>query len=155
MSPQFSLEFPLGGHNYRVRKMSAMAQWHLNRKVAPLLPPLVPIMIRLAKSGGFKGDLSLIGELLGPFADGIASMSDESSEYVLNTCMASVQREVAPGTWQNVWTQGGISPFPELNDLSSVIPIVVKVIWDALGPFIKGLLTAQESGGSERTTPTP
>lgn len=147
-------EFEQDGAKYRIKKLDAIAQWHLNRKIAPLVPPLIPVFMKIARAGGVKGDIEGISGLLGPFADGIASMSDEASEYVINTCLSAIQREVSANVWMPIWAPGArISSFAELNDLSKVIPLVVKVIWDALGPFIQGLLTAQESKTAE-TTPT-
>ncbi len=150
-------EFEQGGAKYRIKKLNAIEQWHLNRKIAPLLPPLIPVFLKIARTkGGLTGDIEGVASFLGPFAEGIAGMSDEASEYVINTCLSAIQREVTANVWSPVWSAAGrTSPFPELNDLSNVIPMVVKVIWDALGPFIQGLLTAQESKETAETTPTP
>lgn len=140
-------EFEMDGNRYRINKLDTIKQWHLSRKVSPLIPPLIPVFMKIARAGGLMNDIEGIGELLGPFAEGISTMSDEHSEYVFNTCLGAVQRfNGVDSKWLRIWVpESRMSMFPELNDISKAIPIVVKVIWDALGPFINGLLTAQQT----------
>lgn len=151
-------EFEHGGHRYRIRKFNALEQWNLSRKIAPLIPPLVPVFIKISKAGGLTKDLTGVAEVLTPFAEGISALSDETSEWIINTCLSALSREVAPGTtgaaWTKIWSSASkISQFEEINDLSTVVPLVMKVIWETLGPFISGLLTAQQSE-DQAETPT-
>ena len=99
-------EFEVNGVRYRIQRIDAMKQWHLSRKVSPLIPPLVPVFLRIAKSankskGAIIEDIEGISELVGPFAEGISQMSDEHSEYVFNTCRGRAarrrRRQVAKG----------------------------------------------------------
>lgn len=142
-------DFSQNGINYRITRLNTIDQFHLNRKIGPLIPPLIPVFMKIAADQA-KGketpiDVAGIGELVGPFAEGLAKMTDEDSEAVINKCLSSVQREVSPNVYSRVWdVNAKISPFPEFNDLSSALPIIMKVIWDALGPFINGLLTKGE-----------
>jgi hypothetical protein len=164
MSLAAPTEFNHDGVQYRIKKLNAIEQWHLNRKIAPLIPPLIPVFLKMARESALAEvmakereaqgkapvdtafDVESIAGLLGPFAEGIATMSDSDSEYVINTCLSAIQRNISANVWMPVWSVAAkASQFPELNDLSNVLPLVIKVIWDALGPFIKGLLTAQAS----------
>jgi tail assembly chaperone len=140
-------EFELNGHEYRISKLTAMQQFHVNRKIAPLIPPLVPVFMKVHKAGGLKDDgLVSLPELLQPLADGLAALPDETAEYVISTCLSALKRKnTEKGNWIAVWNQGGkVFMFADLNDMSSMIPLVIRVIQDSLGPFLQGLLIGQQ-----------
>jgi hypothetical protein len=139
-------EFEQDGIWYRVKPLNVMEQWHLNRKLSPLIPPLIPVFLKVARlENGVMGDPEGVAALMGPFAAGIAGMNDEDAEYIINTCMSAIQRKVAD-IWTPVWAPGSrISQYQELNELSNVMPLVIKVITAVLGPFMAGLLTKAKS----------
>jgi hypothetical protein len=145
MTPVSPSEFELNGHEYRIGKLTALQQFHVSRKISPLIPPLIPVFMKVKKAGSLTGDLGSLTEVLQPFADGLAGMSDEASEYVIGTCLSVLKRkDPQSGHWTAVWNQSGkVFMFADLNDLSGTIPLVTRVIMDSLGPFIHGLLTRQ------------
>jgi tail assembly chaperone len=147
MTPAPLTEFEIDGHEYRISKLTAFQQLHVSRKISPLIPPLIPVFMKVSKAGGFKGDLSALPELLQPFADGLSGMQDDAAEYVIGTCLSALKRKhEESGNWTAVWNQSGkVFMFADLNDLSGMIPLVMRVIMDSLGPFIRGLLTNQET----------
>jgi hypothetical protein len=138
-----STEFELDGHEYRIGKLSAFEQFHLSRKIAPLIPPLIPVFTQLSKSGGLSGDLTQLPALLQPFADGLATMSDTAAESILNTCLSVISRKAdVGGAYVRVWHKDRrVFMFEDLNSMQSTIPLVIRVIQDSLGPFIQGLLS--------------
>lgn len=136
-------EFELNGNTYRLGKLSAMEQFHVSRRIAPIIPTLIPIFVRLSK-GGLSSDLSGMGEALGAFADGISGMSDEHSEFVLSTCLAIVRRKNGD-TWVPVWSKAHKACMFEDIDLSTMVNLTVRVIRESLEPFIRGLLISQQS----------
>jgi hypothetical protein len=137
-----STEFELDGHLYRIAKLSAFDQFHLSRKIAPLIPPLIPVFMELSKNG-VSGDLTKLPALLQPFADGLASMNDTMAEAVLNTCLSALTRKTDVGdNYVRVWHKDKkVFMFEDLNSMEATIPLVMRVIQDSLGPFIQGLLT--------------
>ena len=138
-------EFEVGGQTYRIGKLDAFRQFHVSRRIAPIIPTLVPVFVKLAREGSLTNDIAGLSELLVPFAEGIANMSDEASEYLIANCLSVVQRKNATG-WAQVWnTQGKVCMFDDM-DLGIIMQLVMKVIQDSLGPFIQGLLTSQASG---------
>lgn len=139
------MDFTIGEKQFRSGKLDAMKQFHVSRRIAPIIPTLVPIFVKVAKDGGSTGDIEGIAELLGPFAEGIASLSDESSEYVISTCLSVVRRQTGANQWAFVWNQQGNTCMFDDMDIGDIIQIVVKVISESLGPFIQGLLTSQAS----------
>jgi hypothetical protein len=136
------VEFELSGNTYRAGKMDAFKQFHVSRKIAPIVPTLIPIFVRLSKDKKLTEDLGAFSELLGPFAEGLAGMSDADSEYIIATCLAVVSRE-SNGNWAAVWNKGANSCMFDDMDLGVMMQIVIKVVQDSLGPFIQGLLMSQ------------
>jgi hypothetical protein len=144
--------FEMDGAQYRIARLNTFQQLGLSRRIAPLIPPLIPVFVKMQRSGGIGKDLAGLGELLQPFADGLAGLPDEAIEYVVNVCMSALSREVTEGTWAKIWIQSTkSSQFDELNDLSKTIPLVVRVIQESLGNFIRGLLIAQQAEPQEAT----
>lgn len=140
------IEFQINGKEYRAQKLNAFEQFHVSRKVAPIIPTLVPVFVKLARDKqSILADLSGFADLMQPFAEGIASMSNADSEYVIATCLSVVQRR-SGDTWASVWSkQNNCQMFDDI-DLSAMIPMILKVIQDSLGPFIQGLLMSQTTG---------
>lgn len=145
-------EFQIDGQTYRMGKLDAMRQFHLSRRIAPIIPTLIPVFVKLSKEGGLSQDLSGFAQLLGPFADGIAAMSDETGEYVISTCLSVVQRSNGQN-WAAVWSTAAKSCMFDDMDLGVIMQIVLQVIQDSLGPFISGLLISQQASpmGSKLT----
>lgn len=143
-------DFAIGSSEYRTEKLTAFQQFHLSRKVAPLLPPLIPVFLEVARSGrseggGLSENMDALAPLLQPFADALAGMSDDAAEQIVTLCMASVKRKQGDSYFP-VWNASAKLPmFEDLNDMGVMLPIIMRVIQDSLGPFIQGLLTSQQA----------
>lgn len=151
-------EFELGADTFRIGKLNAFQQFHLSRKVAPVIPTLIPVFLKLQASAKttpadgdsgpaqspLSGDLGALAEMLQPFADGIAGMPDETAEFILSTCLGVVQRKQG-ATWFPVWSAGqNVCMFDDL-DLGVMMKLSVRVITESLGPFLRGMLTGQST----------
>lgn len=149
-------EFELGADTFRIGKLNAFQQFHLSRKVAPVIPTLIPVFLKLQASAKtasadgdsgpaqspLSGDLGALAEILQPFADGIAGMPDETAEFILSTCLGVVQRKQGTA-WFPVWSAGqNVCMFDDL-DLGVMMKLSVRVITESLGPFLRGMLTGQ------------
>lgn len=142
-------QIELNGQEYSLGRMSAMQQFHVSRRIAPLIPTLIPVFLKLkgkarVSEGGKISDdaLAEIAEALQPLVDGLAQLKDEDAEYVIGACLSVVQRRQPTG-WARVWN--GALMFDDM-DLATILPLAVQVITANLGPFIQGLLTSQQSG---------
>ena len=143
-------ELDLNGHRYSIGKLSAKQQFHVSRRIAPIVPTLIPVLVRLAAGGrGITEDPGGMADVLQPLADGLAAMKDEDADYVLDTCMQAVQRRQEHG-WTAIWSAGQRVPMFQDIDLSVMLPLALRVIVGSLGPFIQGLLTSQ-TGSPEAT----
>lgn len=148
------VEFEIDGRQFKFDKLPAMQQFHVSRKIAPLMPPLLPIFAQVKKemnsSKGALKELDKIGPLLTPFAEALADMSDESSEYVFNACLGVIRYRHGDN-WIPLWnTSGRVVMVAELNDASLLLRLVARVIQDSLAPFIAGFLT--NAGEPEATS---
>ena len=146
------MEFKLHGHQFRLKKLSAFDQMHLSRKIAPLLPPLAPLIMEMSKKerkDPLSADILSFAKLAGPFADALAEMQDQHAEQVFNLTLSSV--EVQTDERQNVWVplwhpSAKMASVSELNDAAKLLPIVSRVIMHNLGNFMDALVTNREEG---------
>lgn len=151
------MEFELDHRKFRIKKLSAFDQLHLSRKVAPLLPPLAPLIMKISENakkeedGKLKGMLSTdilsFAELAEPFAEALADMKDQHAEqiFTLTLSSVSVQTDAARDVWMPLWIAGSkLATVEELNDAAKLLPIVVRVIIHNLGNFMDALLTSRE-----------
>ncbi|CAG9268997.1 hypothetical protein WK39_03120 [Burkholderia cepacia] len=155
-------EIELSGKRYQIGKLNAMQQFHVSRRIAPIIPPMLPVLMGLyseiAKGGSAAADsgtapdgvrnalklVETISPVLQPFADALANLKDEDAEYVFGTCLSVVERQHMNG-WAKVWSaQHRTSMFDDLG-IDVMLPLVVRVIVANLGNFIGGLLTGQAS----------
>ncbi|MBJ9593232.1 hypothetical protein I5745_22340 [Burkholderia seminalis] len=171
-------EFQLGGHTYQIGRLNARQQFHVSRRIAPLIPPMVPALLKLyselerardatgaaavtAIVGGApaaealaasKRDVVALAEsvapVLQPLTDALATLKDDDADYVLDACLSVVERKHMNG-WAKVWSaQHRTTMFDDIG-LEVMLPLVVRVIVANLGNFIGGLLTGQASSPGE------
>lgn len=146
------MEFELDGKHFRAKKLGAMDQLHLSRRIAPLLPPLAPLIIEMearekaTANSPLSSDIKALALLVGPFADALATMTDKDAEQVmtLTLCSVEIQTDIAQNAWMPLWIAGArMASVIELNDIAKLLPIVVRVIIFNLENFMDGLLTSR------------
>jgi len=126
------------------------------RKIAPIVPSLIPIISEVAKGGLSKviesmeaGDdielenidlteLDGLSTALAPLMDVIAGMSEGDTNLVIHKCLSVVNRDGA------VLCRGESIMFDDL-DMMQILPLVVAVIRKNLGNFIQDLLMKASS----------
>lgn len=123
-------EVEIAGHAYRIGTMDAMTQFHIARRLAPAVITL---------GDAFSGNPL-------PLADALAQMTDANSEYIINACLAVVERKSGGGngagaaTWARLRAQNGRFMFDDI-DAMTMISITIAVIKDKLGNFsVEGVL---------------
>jgi hypothetical protein len=147
-------EFAVAGQTYRTTKIDAMRQFHLSRKIAPVIPALIPVFAKLAESQKANGskdakplssDLVAMASLFEPFAEAVATMSDETAEYVMGTCLSVVSRQQGT-TWSPVWNdRQKVCMFDDI-DSGVMLQLAAYVVRESLGPFLAGLLSTSAQG---------
>lgn len=132
-------EFQVGGVSYRAAKLNAFQQLHVSRRLAPIVPKIVPALLH-ALSGA---DTESVLEAMDPAAVALATMPEADVDYVFHTTLSLVQRQQQVGinsTFTPVWNASARALQFEDIDLAAMTQIVFQVLKDSLGPFMGGLL---------------
>lgn len=135
------MQFELKGHQYQSGKLDAFKQFHVARRLAPLLSGVGAALKGNgeqpkqgdgeAAAAAQKADFS---DFLEPMADALAHMPDADCDYILFTCLAVVQRQQGNG-WAKVLAQGSRSLMFDDIDMGEMIGITMKVIQENIGGF--------------------
>jgi hypothetical protein len=124
------MELELDGHTYRVGKLDARAQFHIVRRLAPVLGELAP-----ALQGG-KGGL----DALPPIATAVAKLSDADADYCIFGLLKVVSRKQPNGLgWGPVATENLLM----YDDIG--MTQMLKLAWEALTFNMSGFFAALPS----------
>ena len=141
----------INGIEYTIGRLNALDQSHVSRKIAPIIPKLMPIIAEVAKGdldkaiaaidGGESGDLSdlqPLADALSPLMDAIAQMPENDVNYVIYKCLGVVNRGGAAVCRNNTIMFDDI-------DMAHLLPLVIATIRVNMGNFIRGLLMKASS----------
>ncbi|MGN4188688.1 phage tail assembly chaperone [Burkholderia gladioli] len=144
-------EIELGGQRYQIGRMSAMQQFHVSRRIATVLPPLIRAYLSMGASDKpLTKNLALLATSIEPVMEALSQLKDDDAEYVVGSCLAVVERQHMNG-WAKVWSAQHRTALFDDVDMSSMLVLTGHVIVETLGPFISGLLTSLASSPSEAT----
>lgn len=129
-------ETEIAGVKYRVGRLDARKQFHVARRLTPVMGALVA-----ALKGG-EGELSGENVLsaLVPMSEAVATMADADADYVITTCLGACEREsvVHGAGWSPVSAPNGRLMFDDIA-LPQMLQLVAAVIQENLAPFFPGL----------------
>jgi len=140
------VEFTIGAIKYRTRPLDAFKQFHVSRRLIPVLGELAKLFTPR------DGALPMVGKDDLPSAivtvgGAISQMSDADSEYVLRTCMSVCDREIAGGVgWGAVINPAGALMYEDIG-MAGMMQIAFQVIQENLASFFAALPSS--SAGSE------
>ncbi|MDE9411922.1 MULTISPECIES: phage tail assembly chaperone [Acinetobacter calcoaceticus/baumannii complex] len=155
----------IGEHAYTIGRLNALDQFHVSRKIAPIIPTLMPIITEVAKGDfinviesieavdGKNGEavdgkdltgLQPLAEALEPFMEAFAKMPEDDVNYIIHKCLAVVKRGSA------IVCRGQSIMFDDL-DMAQILPLVIAVIRVSMANFIQGLLTKASSIQTQST----
>lgn len=146
-------ELEIGGNAYRINSMSAMTQFHVMRKLGPVLPGIVPVLAQAAAAlpqadGQEDGSamatvdgVAAIAMAARPLLDGLAAMADADAEYVISHCLSAVMRRDAGGKSWNAVSRDGVTMFDDI-DLMTSMQIVWAVLRENYTGFFRAASTA-------------
>lgn len=82
--------FELGGREFSIRKLDAFAQYHIVRRLDPVLSELLPVLPKvqeavLKDSASEKEKFEEAIKLLAPLFEGFAKLSDADADKVLHS----------------------------------------------------------------------
>lgn len=105
-------DFELGGRKFKVGKMNAFKQFHVVRRIAPILADLLPAIKEVQKINK-KVDktesekFEEAAQLLGPLLNGFSKLSDDDSDKVLLSLLMCAEVQLG-GAWSKVATENMI-----------------------------------------------
>lgn len=146
-------ELEIGGNAYRINSMPAMTQFHVMRKLGPVLPGIVPVLAQAAaalpqadgqEDGGTMttvDGVAAIAMAARPLLDGLAAMADADAEYVINHCLSAVMRRDSGGKSWNAVSRDGVTMFDDI-DLMTSMQIVWAVLRENYTGFFRAASTA-------------
>ena len=146
-------ELEIGGNAYRINSMPAMTQFHVMRKLGPVLPGIVPVLAQAAaalpqadgqEDGGTMttvDGVAAIAMAARPLLDGLAAMADADAEYVINHCLSAVMRRDHGGKSWNAVSRDGVTMFDDI-DLMTSMQIVWAVLRENYTGFFRAASTA-------------
>lgn len=123
-------DFQAGGRQFKLNKIDAIRQWHIVRRIGPLIAELMPQLSTLAKMNQDLPEeqkFAKIVEAITPFMAGLSSLSDDKADYVLFRLLGSVEvLQSEFNKWTRVSTDAGIL----MQDLE--LPILLQAAGRAL-----------------------
>lgn len=152
------IEFEVAGQIYKARRMSAMVEESVTRKLAPLLNMAIPALAAL-KNGQGKVDFDSVAPdgIIRGLTTAFADMNDEHARFILASCLGVVERQQGDG-WAKVW--GPTSNTPVFDDIRApqMYLIAAKVMEAAFRDFMAALGPSFSAGGvpqAETTSDSP
>jgi hypothetical protein len=116
------MSFTVNGHEYTSGKLNAKQQFHIVRRLAPVLSGLV----------GIKDAEDAIGSI----TNAISSLSDTDADFVLFGLLSCVERQDASGGWAKI-TAGELLMYQDI-DLMAMMQIAVESFKVNFGNFFNG-----------------
>lgn len=123
------MEFQLNEKTYRVGKIDARKQFHIVRRLAPVLGELVPAV----RSGGSADSVAAI-------ASAVSKLSDADADYCIFGLLGAVVRKQDNGLG---W--GPVSTGESLMYDDITMPIMLQLAWKAMSFNMSGFFAALPS----------
>lgn len=123
------MEFELEGRTYRANKIDARTQFHIVRRLAPVLGEIAP-----ALQG--KGGL----DALPPLANAVAKLTDSDADYVIFGLLKAVVRKQDQGLG---W--GPVATGEQLMYDDITMPLMLKLAWQSFSFNMSGFFAVLPS----------
>lgn len=109
------MEFDIQGHTYKVSKLDAMSQFHIVRRLLPVLGELVPAV----KMEGETPELSM--DAIPAIGTAISKISDDDSNYVLYGLLAGVSLQEPNGLGWSKVLSGNTLMYSHISESLSIM----------------------------------
>lgn len=141
-------DFSLGGREFRLSKLDAMKQFHVVRRVGPVLGDIIPAVIETLKGHNVKAlqdvdglsedqKVEVVGKFASPVLNGMSRLNNEDSEFVLRTLLSAVEMKQATGNWAKI-SNGELILINEF-ELPQMLSLAGRAFMYNLSGFFAGL----------------
>lgn len=106
-------DFEIAGKKFKLHKIDAFKQFHIVRRLTPILSELLPIMGLIQKasktleSASESEKLQEFGKIAAPIMTGLSKLSDEDANKVLFGLLSGVEIQQSQG-WAKIATDAGL-----------------------------------------------
>ena len=102
-------DFEIGTRKFKLNKINAFRQFHIVRRIGPILSDLLPSMTTMKKvsSSSELSEMEKFDEfakIAAPLMTGLSKLSDKDADYVLFGLLSSVEILQDTGNWAKVAT---------------------------------------------------
>ena len=131
-------------HTYSIGNLDAMTQFHVSRRIAPMMSSVL-LSLAMVRGSTAKEDILVAAT---PGINVLSAMDDVTCEYVLARCLDVVQRDIGGGkSWAQVNVKGTTNMMFEDMNMMTLLRLTAEVIRVNLWGFIQGL-------GEQGTSPS-
>lgn len=131
-------EVTIGDRTYIAGKLGAKDQFHVFRRVMPLLTPILGML--QAEMRGESVNRLIMTMIM---SEDLAKMPDDTLDYVIHKCLEVVEVQTEGKPLKLI--VNGRSMFGDM-DLPTMIGIVWAVLMENFRPFLSGLLAGPSNG---------
>lgn len=133
-------DFEIGGRHFKLNKLDAFKQFHIVRRIGPILSDVIPAMkdAHALKDTEESQDkkLEAIAKFASPVMSGLSKLSDQDAEFVLFGLLQSVEVQQPSGNWAKIATQSMLM----IQDLE--LPMLLNIAGRALMFNLSGFFAA-------------
>ena len=132
-------DFEIGGRKFKLSKIDAFKQFHIVRRIAPLLSDLLPTMkdVGKLKTSTEEEKLEQISKFITPIMNGLSKLSDDDANRVLFGLLGAVEVQQSAGNWARVANDQML--MIQDIDLPVMLQIAGKAFMFNLSGFFAGL----------------
>ena len=119
------------GVSYQIGTLDAMKQFHVSRRIGPILAAMGVSIEELSKNGGNLDEGGMM-EVMGPVMTVVSKMDDETVEYIIKTCLEVVSRQEGD-RWAKVQVNGRLM-YADIG-MPEMLQLTVETVKGNLGSF--------------------
>lgn len=129
-------EFSIGGRDFKLCKIDAFKQFHIVRRIGPILSDILPALTESKKTESESDKLASLAKIATPIMNGLSKLSDADSELVLFGLLQAVEIKQASG----VWTKVSNNSMLMIQDLE--LPVLLQLAGRAFVFNLSGFFSA-------------
>lgn len=134
-------DFEIGAKKFKLNKIDAFKQFHIVRRIAPILADLLPAMKDIQKVA--KADSSMtetqkleeFAKIGTPLMNGVSKLSDEDANRVLFGLLSAVEMQQSTGNWTKIATDSMLM----IQDLE--LPVMLQIAGRAFAFNLAGFFS--------------
>lgn len=149
------MELEINKIRYITGRLTAFEQFHIMRRLAPLLSGLGESLAKLPTTApnenGAAADVSDedVWNAIGPVANVLSKMSDADTDYVLKHCLSKITRFNGQN-WVPIMAQGNLM-FEDI-DLSAMMNLTISTVQENLASFFPAAPAKSLAADSQSTS---